>query len=232
MQDTTSLRHPLQLYRFLRECLVHQESVCLATVIARSGSGPREAGAAIVVTGEGKTLGTVGGGLLEAKALAMAQAAIRNRRPDCGTFLLTDKEASANGMICGGQVEILVDFVDGDNPAALQVMEALLEYGKKGQPCWLVRSIRQAEKTGTLETGLGLMDEAGLQLGFFVCSRPGCGGSPRPMPEKRTVACRIWRYPLFCPTDRCTRKRSSSSGPAMSDRSWQPSALLPDFARL
>jgi xanthine dehydrogenase accessory factor len=172
MHETTSVRYPIQLYGFLRECLVRLESIALATVIMRSGSGPREAGATIVVTGNGKTVGTVGGGLLEANTLEMAQSVIRNRRGDCRTFLLTDKEVSANGMICGGQVEILVDFVDGDNPVALQVMEALLEHEKRGQPCWLVRSIRKAQKTGVLETGLGLMDETGCNWGSLYAGGP------------------------------------------------------------
>jgi len=91
MNETTSVRYPRQLYRFLRDCLVRLESIALATVIARSGSGPREAGTTIVVTGNGKTLGTVGGGLLEANTLEMAQSVIRNRRGDCRTFCLPIK---------------------------------------------------------------------------------------------------------------------------------------------
>lgn len=165
MNPTDTLRYPLQLYRYIRECLARRESLSLATVISRSGSGPREAGAAIAVTQNGKTLGTVGGGILEANVLEMAASAIRNRRGECRTFLLADKEASENGMICGGQVEIMADFMDGDNPANLQIIEELLQYGKKGSPCWLVRSIRQKEKTGGMETGLGLMDETGCNSG-------------------------------------------------------------------
>jgi xanthine dehydrogenase accessory factor len=159
MHQTDSLRHPLQLYRFLHECLMRRENVSLATVISRSGSGPREAGASIVITQNGKNLGTIGGGILEANVLEMAASAIRNRRGACRTFSLTDNEVSENGMICGGQVEILIDYIEGADPVGLEIMESLLHYGGKGHPCWLVRSIRKAEKMGEIETGLGLLDE-------------------------------------------------------------------------
>ncbi len=165
MHQTDSLRHPLQLYRYIRECLARRESIALATVIARSGSGPREAGASIVLTAKGQTLGTVGGGLLEANTLEMAAAAIRNRRPACRTFSLTDNEASEGGMICGGQVEILVDYLDADKPICREVMEALLQHEKTGSSCWLLRSIRIEKKTGLLETGIGLIDETSCQKG-------------------------------------------------------------------
>lgn len=165
MHHADAVRHPFQLYRYVRECLGRKEQLCLATVIARSGSGPREAGAAIVLTQTGQTLGTVGGGLLEASTLEMAATAIRNSRPACRTFLLTDKEASEVGMICGGQVEILVEYLDGDNPVCLEIIEALLQFEKKSRPCWLIRSIRTSETTDSLETGMGLMDEAGCQTG-------------------------------------------------------------------
>lgn len=165
MSPIDTLRYPLQLYLYVRECLARGESLSLATVISRSGSGPREAGAAIAVTRNGKTLGTVGGGILEANVLEMARAAIRNGRGECRTFLLADKEASENGMICGGQVEILADFMDCGNPANLQIIEELLQQAKKGSSCWLVRSIRREEKTGGMETGIGLLSETGCNSG-------------------------------------------------------------------
>lgn len=165
MQERASLRHPMQLYSHVRECLVHKERISLATVISRSGSGPREAGASIVITEHNKTRGTIGGGLLEAKTLEMAKAAIHDRRPACQTFSLTDQEVSETGMLCGGIVEVLVDYMDSDNPAYLEIFEKLLQNQKKGHLCWLVRSIRTLGNTGAIETGLGLVDDEGCHTG-------------------------------------------------------------------
>lgn len=165
MNQTNSLRHPLQLYRHIRDCLLHKESMSAATIISRTGSGPREAGATIVLTESGNTLGTVGGGLLEAEALEMAKSAILNHRPEIRTFFLTDREAGENGMICGGKVEILVDYINGSDPVYLKIMETLLLHAEKGNPCWLVKSICSIEKTGELKTGLGLIDDSSFQTG-------------------------------------------------------------------
>ncbi|MEN6375726.1 MAG: XdhC family aldehyde oxidoreductase maturation factor [Smithella sp.] len=165
MLQTDSLRHPLQLYQYIHECLLRQESISLATVISRSGSGPREVGASIVVTPGRKTMGTIGGGILEAKVMEMAASAISNHRAECRTFFLTEDEVSENGMICGGQVEILVDYLDGAHPAVMEIIDALLHSEKERHTCWLVRSIRQTENTSNIETGLGLMDEKGCTMG-------------------------------------------------------------------
>ncbi len=51
MKETDALHHPGQLTRQIAESLSRGECVALATLIARSGSGPREAGASMLVMG-------------------------------------------------------------------------------------------------------------------------------------------------------------------------------------
>lgn len=169
--STNSLRNSLQLYRHMRDCLARKESISLATIISRSGSGPREAGATIVLTGDGNTLGTVGGGLLEAATLEIAKTVIRNHQPEIRTFLLTNKEAGENGMICGGQVEILIDYLDGSAQLNLKIMEELLQQAQTGNPCWLVKSIRHTHEVDGWETGLGLLNNAVFQTGSLYLDR-------------------------------------------------------------
>ena len=48
------------------------ESVVLATVVTIKGSVPREVGAKMMVWGNGKTFGTIGGGAGEAKVIQQA----------------------------------------------------------------------------------------------------------------------------------------------------------------
>ena len=83
MKTTDALHHPGQLTRQIVDSLNWGESIALATIIARSGSGPREAGASMLVMGDGRTLGTVGGGLLEAQATQIAREVLRTRLPAC-----------------------------------------------------------------------------------------------------------------------------------------------------
>jgi len=59
MKTTDALHHPGQLTRQIVDSLSRGERVALATLIARSGSGPREAGASMLVAEDGRALGTV-----------------------------------------------------------------------------------------------------------------------------------------------------------------------------
>jgi len=169
------------LFRQIRSCIEHRERFAVATVIFRSGSGPREPGATMLIRTGGETVGTIGGGVLEAKVLKMAEDVMMKSRPACRTFFLTDQQASIGGMICGGQVEILVDYVDGNDPSWLKIIEQALTKHETGQPCWLVRSIRNSEtgdkggvaaseETIWVKTGLGFMDEDHLDPGTLDSS--------------------------------------------------------------
>jgi xanthine dehydrogenase accessory factor len=171
------------LYRHILDCLARRQRLVLATVVARSGSGPREAGASMAVKDGGESLGTVGGGLLEAQVLAAAQEVLRSTRPVCLTFSLTAKEVAAGGMLCGGRVEVLVDVLEGRAPGILQIFEKIVAAQEEGRGVWLIRSIRpeRSERVvssdsgapesalpvvrSLVRTGLGLMDEDNLDAG-------------------------------------------------------------------
>jgi xanthine dehydrogenase accessory factor len=171
------------LYRHILGCLARRQRLVLATVVARSGSGPREAGASMAVKDGGESLGTVGGGLLEAQVLAAAQEVLRSTRPVCLTFSLTAKEVAAGGMLCGGRVEVLVDVLEVRDPGILQIFEKIVAAQEEGRGVWLIRSIRpeQSERNvssvsvapesalpvvrSLVRTGLGLMDEDNLDAG-------------------------------------------------------------------
>jgi xanthine dehydrogenase accessory factor len=173
MKETDALHHPGQLTRQIADSLSRGECVALATIIARSGSGPREAGASMLVMGDGRTLGTVGGGLLEAQATQIAREVLRNCLPACRTFSLAETQLEAGGMICGGEVELLVDFLDAADPACRALFDEVLKRQEANHPSWLVRSIRIAQDGGLGKTGIGLMDdEEGFDPGTLAAPLP------------------------------------------------------------
>ena len=172
MKTTDALHHPGQLTRQIADSLNRGESTALATIIARSGSGPREAGASMLVMGDGRTLGTVGGGLLEAQATQIAREVLRTGRPARRTFSLAETQLEAGGMICGGEVELLVDFIDAADPACRALFAEVLKRQEANRPAWLVRSIRIAEDGGLGRTGIGLMDEERFDSGTLALPLP------------------------------------------------------------
>lgn len=117
----------ISFYRDIVALLESGQSLVLATVISESGSAPRSAGAKMAVKPDGSILGTVGGGKLEAAALERAKEVFNTRRPVIQPFNLTAKDAAGTDMICGGVGEILLDYIDADDPDNLAVFRAVAE---------------------------------------------------------------------------------------------------------
>ncbi len=83
----------------------------LATVVEAIGSCPREAGAKMLVHGDGRGEGTIGGGKFEALVVEDALAALRERRPRLRTYPLHEGDAASFGAICGGSVTVFIEPV-------------------------------------------------------------------------------------------------------------------------
>jgi len=94
----------------------------LATVTATSGSAPRAPGAKMLVRADGTIAGTVGGGPLEAMAIATARELLADAAapPRKETFQLQHRGPTSLKMRCGGTVEIFFDV--HRPPAAIVVL--------------------------------------------------------------------------------------------------------------
>ena len=99
----------LELYRLIEGATARGERVVVATVAHTRGSTPQRRGAKMLFFEDGATAGTVGGGCVEAEVWAEARAALRTGRASLQRFTLTADEASDEGMVCGGTMEIFLD---------------------------------------------------------------------------------------------------------------------------
>ena len=81
----------------------------LVTVAATTGSVPRAAGSKMLVYGDGKISGTIGGGKFEALAVEDALAALRQKLPALKTYPLREGETDSFGAICGGEATVLIE---------------------------------------------------------------------------------------------------------------------------
>src|ERR687890_2560072 len=103
----------LELYRMIEEAAARGERVVVATVAHTRGSTPERRGAKMLFFEGGSTAGTVGGGCVEAEVWAEAREALRTGRAALHRFSLTAEEASEEGMVCGGSMEIFLDVWGG-----------------------------------------------------------------------------------------------------------------------
>lgn len=94
-----------KFYAAIAEALRDGERIALATVVDVQGSAPRAPGAQILVWESGRTLGTLGGGSLEASAVHDAQAALAAGHSSLREYSL-HKEDPAGVGVCGGRVQV------------------------------------------------------------------------------------------------------------------------------
>ena len=85
------------------------EPAALVTVISTEGSTPQKAGAKMVVYPDGRIVGTIGGGCVEAEMTWRARTVIDSRRPQTASYELTPEQAGEDGLICGGRMEVFLE---------------------------------------------------------------------------------------------------------------------------
>ena len=98
-----------EFYRLIDQANLRGERVVVATVAHTRGSTPQRRGAKMLFFANGETAGTVGGGCVEAEVWAEARETMRNCTPALHHFALTADEASEEGMVCGGTMDIFID---------------------------------------------------------------------------------------------------------------------------
>jgi xanthine dehydrogenase accessory factor len=81
----------------------------LATIVHTNGSIPSFESSRMLVREDGTTLGTVGGGCVEADVWAAAKETMEKEVPRKLVFHLNNEATYDNGLICGGTVEVFVE---------------------------------------------------------------------------------------------------------------------------
>lgn len=88
------------------------KSVALATVVRTWGSSPRPAGSSLVVADDGSFEGSVSGGCVEGAVIEAALEVMKSGRQQLLEFGVSDDDAWAVGLACGGQIQVLVEPVE------------------------------------------------------------------------------------------------------------------------
>ncbi len=137
---------PMVFYARLTELLGGGERLALCTLIRLTGSGPRRAGTKMLLREGGGSIGTIGGGALEAKTTTWALEALRTGRALCRPFALDLQQASDEGMTCGGEVEVLIEPLEGSTPAARDFFGRVLGALTRSEHGWLATAITPGDR--------------------------------------------------------------------------------------
>ncbi|MFI1286667.1 XdhC family protein [Streptomyces sp. NPDC020858] len=146
----------------------------VATVVAISGSAPRQPGAALAVDSEGTAIGSVSGGCVEGAVYELCRQALEDGETVLERFGYSDDDAFAVGLTCGGIIDILVTPVPVDSPVR-EVFAAGLAAAARGEAAAVAR---MAEGPAELMGRAVLVRTEGAHQGGF-------GGHPE---LDRTIA--------------------------------------------
>ena len=91
----------------------------LATVVRTFESAPRPAGASMLVTPGGEVVGSVSGGCVEGAVYDLASQVVADGRPVLVRYGISDDDAFAVGLTCGGILDVFVE------PVSRQTFERL-----------------------------------------------------------------------------------------------------------
>jgi xanthine dehydrogenase accessory factor len=88
------------------------QRVAVARVVGLEGSGPRDPGATMAVSEDGRVAGSVSGGCVEGAVVTEALDVLASGEPRLCTFGYSDDEAFAVGLTCGGTIHVFVEPLD------------------------------------------------------------------------------------------------------------------------
>src|SRR4249920_2606894 len=101
-----------EVFAAVSDALGRGEPAALVTIVATHGSTPQRVGAKMLVFGDGRMVGTIGGGCYENDAFGKARVAIADRKPQLLHYELSDDFAQETGLICGGQMDVYIEPIE------------------------------------------------------------------------------------------------------------------------
>src|SRR3712207_7027543 len=118
------------------------ETVGVGTVVGTWRSAPRPAGASMLVGPDGTAVGSVSGGCVEGAVYAEAQDAVAPGRPVLQRYGVSDDDAFAVGLTCGGILDVFVEAVSRESfPELGEVAESVASH----EPVAVVTVVKGAD---------------------------------------------------------------------------------------
>ena len=126
------------------------DTVGVGTVVATFQSAPRPAGASMLVGEDGTAVGSVSGGCVEGAVYDLAQTVVASGEPVLQRYGVSDDDAFAVGLTCGGILDVYVEKVNQETFPELGEVAADIDAGRPvalatviehPDPAWLGRRL-------------------------------------------------------------------------------------------
>ena len=138
--------------------------VGMATVVRTWHSSPRPPGATMLVGPDGTAVGSVSGGCVEGAVYELSREVVATGRAVVQRYGVSDDDAFAVGLTCGGTIELLVEPISRDTFPELDAV---------------ARSIEARDPVAVVSVVEGPADRIGRRLVIWPTEVSGSLGSPR-----------------------------------------------------
>ena len=138
----------------------------VATVIRTWGSAPRPIGSQLAVSGEGDIIGSVSGGCVEGAVIIEALNTLKTGRNVILEYGVSDEDAFAVGLACGGNIQILVEPV-GFGLSETIVAELVCRCQRKESVAYSIDIKSGVNKVITLDIADGKKNVGTHTSGFY-----------------------------------------------------------------
>ncbi len=149
------------------------ERFALATVVDTFRSAPRPPGAAMAVSAGSEAVGSVSGGCVEGAVYELAQSVLASGQPVLQRYGVSDEDAFAVGLTCGGIIDVFVQPVDpSTHPDFARIASDILA----GRPVALATVVSGPRVAGSHvvirpESVAGTFDSEGLDVAVIDDAR-------------------------------------------------------------
>jgi xanthine dehydrogenase accessory factor len=101
----------LDLLNQIVECSERSQPLAVCVLVRTRGSTPQKAGAMMLVLPDGQTVGTIGGGCVEAEVRTHALRQINEGKDQLLSFDLNHDVGWDDGLVCGGTMTVAVQVI-------------------------------------------------------------------------------------------------------------------------
>ena len=173
------------------------ETIGVGTVVATFQSAPRPAGASMLVGPDGSAVGSVSGGCVEGAVYELAQEVVGDGAPVLERYGVSDDDAFAVGLTCGGILDVYVEKVNQETFPELEEIAEDIEAGRPvavatviehPDPAWLGRRLIVRPDGIVRDVLVGDEPEQPKRLGLS-----GSSGRSGPTTPSATTRSACWR---------------------------------------
>ena len=152
------------IYSEIVKALEKKEKLAMATLITRVGSAPRAVGAKYLIKGDGTSVGSIGGGCVEAEVWQEAQQVMEKGKGGVLHFRLSSEQLAEGGLICGGNIDI---FLEPLKEEFLKIYQEVVRIKQKGGSAILATLISVDNDYPKVEGSKVLIRPSGEKVGFL-----------------------------------------------------------------